>query len=279
MESKGGAAVQFARVNGVVIHHQAIGAAEGRPLIVFSNSLGTDFRIWRDVVVRLAGDFAILCYDSRGHGLSDTGSTPYTLDDHVGDLAALMDHLGLKSGLICGLSVGGMVAQALQAARPDLVAGLVLCSTAHKIGTPEFWDARIGAVEGEGIASIADQVLERWFTPGFRESVELAGYRNMLIRQPVAGYAATCAALRGADLTGTAARIDVPTICIAGAADGSTPPALVAELAGLIPGAHYELIQDAAHILPVEQPGILTEIIRAFAALGSGAPSDARQTH
>jgi 3-oxoadipate enol-lactonase len=279
MRSKGGAAVQFARVNGVVIHHQVIGAAEGKPLIVFSNSVGTDFRIWRDVVVRLAGDFTILCYDSRGHGLSDTGATPYTLDDQVGDLAALMDHLGFKSALICGLSVGGMVAQALQAVRPDLVAALVLCATGHKIGTTEFWNARIAAVESEGIASIADQVFERWFTPAFRETVEFAGYRNMLIRQPVAGYAATCAALREADLTKIAARIDAPAICIAGEADGATPPALVAELAKLIPGAHYELIQDAAHIVPVEQPEILTEIIRGFAALVSGAPSDARQTH
>jgi 3-oxoadipate enol-lactonase len=279
MESKGGAAVQFARVNGVVIHHQVIGAAEGKPLIVFSNSVGTDFRIWREMVVRLAGDFAVLCYDMRGHGLSDTGTTPYTLSDHVGDLAALMDHLGLKSGLICGLSVGGMVAQALRVARPDLVRGLVLCATGHKIGTPEFWDTRIAAVENEGIASIADQVFERWFTPDFRKSVAFAGYSNMLIRQPVAGYAATCVALRGADLTETAARIDVPAICIAGEADGATPPALVAELAKLIPGAHYEVIQDAAHIVPVEQPEILTEIIRAFSALVSGAPSDGRQTH
>src|SRR5262245_29961482 len=64
-------AMQFARINDIVIHYQIIGAPADKPILVFSNSLGTDFRIWRDVIVRLAGDFAIVLYDKRGHGLSD----------------------------------------------------------------------------------------------------------------------------------------------------------------------------------------------------------------
>ena len=86
--------MQFAHVNGVTLHYQLIGGPANKPVIVFSNSLGTDFRIWRDVIVRLAGDFAIVTYDKRGHGLSDVGASPYSIDDHVGDLAAL--HLGFQ---------------------------------------------------------------------------------------------------------------------------------------------------------------------------------------
>jgi 3-oxoadipate enol-lactonase len=70
--------LQFATVNDVILHHQLIGGPAGRPVIVFANSLGTDFRIWRDVVVRLAGDFPIVTYDKRGHGLSDLGQVPYS---------------------------------------------------------------------------------------------------------------------------------------------------------------------------------------------------------
>jgi 3-oxoadipate enol-lactonase len=84
--------LQFAHLNGVTIHYQVIGAA-GKPLIVFANALGTDFRIWRDVIVRLVGDYAVLCYDMRGHGLSGTGSVPHSIEQHANDLAALMDHL------------------------------------------------------------------------------------------------------------------------------------------------------------------------------------------
>lgn len=260
--------MQFATVNDVILHHQLIGGPAGRPVIVFANSLGTDFRIWRDVVVRLAGDFPIVTYDKRGHGLSDLGQVPYSIDDHVLDLAALLDRLDVKDAVICGLSVGGMIAQGLQVKRPDLVKALVLCDTAHKIGTAEMWNARIDSVETKGIESLADAVLERWFTPAFRrpENAAYHGYRNMLTRQSAVGYAATCAALRDADLTESTKRISVPTLCVVGDQDGSTPPDVVLSMAKLIPGARYEVIKDAGHIPCVEQPEILAEMIRAFIA-------------
>ena len=260
--------MQFATVNNVILHHQLIGGPAGRPVIVFANALGSDFRIWRDVVVRLAGDFPIVTYDKRGHGLSDLGQVPYSIDDHVLDLAALLDRLDVKGAVICGLSVGGMIAQGLATKRPDLVKALVLCDTAHRIGTAEMWDARIESVETKGIDSLADAVLERWFTPAFRrpENAAYHGYRNMLTRQSAVGYAATCAALRDADLTETTKRIAVPTLCVVGDQDGSTPPDVVLSMAKLIPGARYEVIKDAGHIPSIEQPEVMTEMVRAFIA-------------
>ena len=258
--------MQFASINGVTLHYQLIGAPEGKPVLVFANSLGTDFRIWRDVILRLVGDFAIVTYDMRGHGLSDVGTPPYAIDDHVADLAGLLDYLEVRQAIICGLSVGGLVAQGLYATRPDLVRALILCDTAHKIGTAESWAARIAAVNDAGIESIADGIFKLWFTQAFhaQRREELAGYRNMLVRQPVGGYTGTCAALSGADFTEAAGRIAVPTICIVGDQDGSVAPALMLELARLIPRARYEVIKDAAHIPCVEQPEALTAVIRAF---------------
>lgn len=258
--------MQFAGVNNTVLHYQTIGGPAHRPVIVFANSLGTDFRIWRDVIVRLAGDFPILTYDKRGHGLSDTGSTPYAIEDHVGDLASLLDYLGIRHSVVVGLSVGGLIAQGLCAARPDLVRALVLADTAHKIGTAEMWNSRIAAVETGGLVSIVEPVMERWFTPAFRDPQNIAyrGYVNMLVRQPAAGYAATCAAIRDADFTEAAKRIAVPTLCVVGDQDGSTPPELVLSLARLVPGARYEVIRDAGHIPCVEQPEVFTAVLRAF---------------
>lgn len=259
--------VQFVQLNGVSLHHQIIGGPGNKPVIVFINSLGTDFRIWRDVIVRLAGSYPLLTYDKRGHGLSDVGQAPYTIEDHVDDLIGLLEHLKVSNAVICGLSVGGLIAQNLYARRPDLVKALILCDTAHKIGTAEMWAARISAIEEGGLDGIVDGVMERWFTPAFRNSDPgLPGYRNMMLRQPVDGYIGTCAAIRDADYTEAAGRIAVPTLCVVGDQDGATPPDLVLSLAKLVPGARYEVIKDAGHIPCVEQPEMLTTIIEAFLA-------------
>lgn len=259
--------VQFVQVNGVSLHHQIIGGPGNKPVIVFINSLGTDFRIWRDVIVRLAGSYPLLTYDKRGHGLSDVGQAPYSIEHHVDDVIGLLEHLKVSDAVVCGLSVGGLIAQGLYVRRPDLVKALILCDTAHKIGTADMWAARIAAIDESGLDGIVDGVMERWFTPAFRESdPSFPGYRNMMLRQPVEGYTGTCAAIRDADYTAAAGNIAVPTLCVVGDQDGATPPELVLSLAKLVPRARYEVIKDAGHIPCVEQPDMLTTIIEAFLA-------------
>ncbi len=260
--------LQFVHVNEITMHYQEIGAPDGRPTLVFVNSLGTDFRIWRDVVVRLAGEARIITYDKRGHGLSGIGNAPYAMSDHIADLAGLLDHLQIQNAVICGVSVGGMIALGLADSRPDLVSKLVLCDTAHKIGTPDFWNERIARIEAEGIGGMAASILERWFTPSFRapDNADFAGYRHMLERQPLAGYTGTCAALRDADLTAAALKLAVPALCLVGDQDGSTPPDLVKSMADLIPGSKFEIINDAGHLPSIEQPEILAGLVKQFLA-------------
>jgi 3-oxoadipate enol-lactonase len=258
--------LQFTSINGVTIHYEHRDGGPAKPLIVFANSLGTDFRIWREVVDDFAADFSTLCYDMRGHGLSGLGHPPYAIADHVADLAGLLDFVGARNAIICGLSVGGLVAQGLHASRPGLAHALILCDTAHKIGTAETWNARIETVRRNGIDAIADGVMKLWFTPAFHADRPelLAGCRTMLMRQPVEGYTGTCAAVRDADHTELVGRIAVPTLCLVGDQDGSTPPALVRSMADLIPGAEFAVIEGAGHIPCVEQPAQLVAKIRKF---------------
>jgi 3-oxoadipate enol-lactonase len=257
--------MDFRRLNGVVLHVEDLGPAD-RPALVFANSLGTDFRIWDDVVARLADRFRILRYDKRGHGLSETGTSPCRMSDHVADLAALLDDLAVEGAVICGLSVGGLIAQGLYARRPELVSGLVLCDTAHRIGSAALWNGRIEAIEKGGIAAIADAILERWFSEAMRanDPVALAGWRAMLTRTPKAGYLGTAAAIRDTDFTEQAGQIAVPTLCVVGEEDGATPPELMRETADLIPGAGYEVIAGAGHLPCIEQPQALAELILKF---------------
>lgn len=253
----------FVRANGILLHHQVLGRADA-PALVFNNSLGSDFRIWQAVAPAFADRFRVVLYDKRGHGLSDAPPAPYTMDDHTDDLLGLLDHLGIDSAALVGLSVGGMIAQRAAVRAPGRVRALVLCCTAAKIGAPGLWAERIAAVETGGIGPIADNVLERWFTPDFHKTCadDVAGWRNMLVRLPSHGYAGTCAAIRDADLTADAARIQAPTLCVAGDQDGSTPADVVRRTADLIPGARYELIAGCGHIPCIEKPAALTQLIQ-----------------
>ncbi|MFI0844893.1 3-oxoadipate enol-lactonase [Mesorhizobium sp. IMUNJ 23232] len=263
--------MSFAKIGGVSLHYRFTPSSADAEPIVFINSLGTDFRIWDTVAADLADEAPTLVYDKRGHGLSDLGDGIRSIDDHVDDLLWLLERLVIGRAIICGLSVGGLIAQRLYQRRPELVASLILCDTAHRIGTAEMWNTRIATVEAQGMAAIADGVMEKWFTPHFHanRAAELAGYRNMLIRQPVAGYAGTCAAIRDADYTDATADIAVRTLCVVGDQDGSTPPDLVRSLANLIPGSRFDIIRDAGHIPCVEQPDALAALIRGFVASGA----------
>lgn len=258
--------MQFLKVDDAVLHYQVIGGPEDGPVLVFANALGTDFRIWRDVIVRLVGKFTILTYDKRGHGLSETGEGPVTIERHAEDLAAIIDHLGFARAIICGLSVGGLIAQQLYADRRDLVGALILCDTAGKMGDADLWNQRIAAIDANGIAALADRSMTDWFTPAFRAGRpdELAGYRTMLERQSPRGYTATCAAIRDTDLREKARQIGVPTLCVVGEHDGQTPLGAVRELAKSIPGSRFETIKGAGHLTPVETPERLADIIAAF---------------
>ncbi|KAB2656002.1 3-oxoadipate enol-lactonase [Brucella tritici] len=258
--------MQFASINDIVVHYDFQRVKGEKPVVVFINSLGTDFRIWNEVRTRLNKDASTLVYDKRGHGLSDIGNTPYTIEQLASDLIALLDRLSIKRTIICGLSVGGLIAQGVYAARPDLVTGLILSNTAHKIGTAEMWNARIAAIQQDGLASILDATMPRWFTPVYRrpDNPAYRAYCNMFVRQPLDGYAATCAALREADLTEVAKNVSVPTLCLVGDQDGSTPPTLVRELASLIPEADFAEIAASGHIPCIEQPDAYVSLLRNF---------------
>ncbi|MEM6622506.1 MAG: 3-oxoadipate enol-lactonase [Pseudomonadota bacterium] len=253
-----------AKINGVTLHYTEQGP-RGAPALVFSNSLGTDFRIWDEVVAGLPSGLRIVRYDKRGHGLSELPDQPWGMGEHVADLAALLDHLGVKNAIICGLSVGGIIAQGIAAERPDLVAGIILCDTGAKIGNPEMWDGRIKIAEEQGLEAMADAVMERWFTPGFRsDDPGFPIWRNMLVRTTVGGYADTCRAIRDTDLTESTARLNVPCLGLCGDQDGSTPPDLVRETTALVSGSTFEIVRNAGHIPCVEQPEQTLALIKRF---------------
>lgn len=257
--------MRCAKINAITLHFSDEGPASG-PALIFVNSLGTDFRIWDAVVPAFSGNWRVVRYDKRGHGLSDAPPSPYSIDDHVDDLAGLMDHLGIETAVLVGLSIGGLIVTGLAARHPARVRALVLCDTAHKIGTNEMWDARIDMIRNGGIGATTDMVMQRWFSPAFHANrkSELAICRNMLERQPVEGYVGCCMALRNADHTAIYQGLKMPVLLLVGSNDGSTPPELVRAAHALIAGSTFVVIDGPGHIPCVEAPQQTISCIAAF---------------
>jgi len=245
------------------LHVKAEGPEDG-PHLVFANSLATDFRLWDQVVARLPAGLRIIRYDKRGHGLSDCPDAPYSMGALVRDAEAVCEAFAVKDAVFVGLSIGGMIAQGLAAKRLDLVRAVVLSNTAPKIGTREMWEDRINQVSAHGTPVLADAILERWFSPAFRDSPEVTPWRRMVETTPAQGYAGCSAAIAGTDFYTTTAALRLPALVVAGDHDGSTPPDLVRELAELIPGAQYHLIRGAGHLPCVEKPDAFADCLTEF---------------
>jgi 3-oxoadipate enol-lactonase len=247
----------------VVLHYADTGPKDA-PTVVFSNSLGTDFRLWDDILPHLPEGLRVIRYDKRGHGLSTCPPAPYSMGALIHDAERLLEALSVRDCVCVGLSIGGMIAQGLAAKRLDLIRAVVLSNTAPKIGTREMWAERIAIAETQGTGPMADAIMTRWFSKGFRETPQVSPWRRMVETTPGAGYAGCSAAIAGTDFYSTTGALRLPALVIAGSEDGSTPPDLVRELADLIPGARYELIRGAGHLPCVEAPQVFGPLLAGF---------------
>jgi 3-oxoadipate enol-lactonase len=148
-----------------------------------------------------------------------------------------------------------------------------LANTSAYLGPPSNWQARIEMARANGMAAVADAVVERWFTPGFREmSVsEVEAARNMLLATDPQGYAGCCAAIRDMDLRPIATLNTVPTLVIAGAHDPATPPVQSEAIVRAAQNATL-LTLPAAHLSNIECADDFTDAVVAFLSLARNAP-------
>ncbi len=246
------------------LHYQLEGA-DGAPLLVLSNSLGTTLDMWLPQMPALLEHFRVLRYDTRGHGQSEITPGPYTIAQLGNDVLALMDHLKAPSAHFCGLSMGGMTGIWLGIHAPDRIERLVLCNTSAAIGVPEMWNARIAQVRQGGMAAVIDAVLERWFTNDFlaHAPAQVERVRAMLAHTQVEGYVANCAAVRDMDQRADLGRIATPTMVIGGKYDKSTPPEHGELIAKAVPGASYVEL-NAAHLSNWEAAQAFTKHVVNF---------------
>jgi 3-oxoadipate enol-lactonase len=239
-------------VNGARLFYTLSGKADA-PVLMMSNSLGTTLEMWQPQLAAVEGRFRLLRYDMRGHGKSEVTQAACSIATLGQDVLSLLDELQIGKVHFCGLSIGGVIGQWLGANAPQRLNGLVLCNTAARIGTLDSWNERIAAVEQGGVASIADAVIQRWFTPAFRMASPgaVAPLQAMLLATNSTGYVLLCAALRDMDQRKLVERIHLPTCVIAGDHDPATTLEDAKFLQGRIPGVRLVSL-PVAHISNVE---------------------------
>jgi 3-oxoadipate enol-lactonase len=255
----------------VPVSYRAEGALDA-PVLLLANSLGATRAMWDAQVPALAERFRVVTYDARGHGASPVPAGPYSIDDLVDDVVAVLDELGVERAHLAGLSLGGMTAMRLAAREPGRVDRLALLCTAVRLDADTYAE-RARTARTAGTASFAASVVSRWVTPAFAAEHPdvVAELEAMVAATPDEGYAGCAEAIAGMDLRDDLAAIAAPTLVIAGADDPATPPPLLQDIADGIAGARLLTVDSAAHLAPVQQPGRITAALLAhFDAAGPG---------
>ena len=250
--------------NDAQINYQTFGDA-AKPALIFSNSLGTNFKMWQAQIDFFQQDFFVICYDTRGHGASSAPQGPYSIDQLGQDVVNLLDHLNVEKATFCGISMGGLTGQWLAIHRPERFNQVVVCNTAAKIGQEQAWNDRAALVREQGLQPIASTAASRWFTEPFIQSnaTVVNNLQNDLAAGSAEGYASCCEALAKADVREQLKDITVPVLVVAGQQD---PVTTVVDGQFMVERiANSQLFEiNASHISNVELPNEFNQAVKQF---------------
>jgi 3-oxoadipate enol-lactonase len=239
------------------------------PALLFAHCLGGSLDVWAAQQTFFCKTHRCVAYDLQGQGESPLGGPgPLSMAQLAEEAIALLDALGIEQCVFVGISMGAMVGlhAALQA--PERFAGLVPADSAAGFDAAgrQGWADRIAGVRAEGLEPLVETMMDRWFSPAFRqrEPATVAKIADRLRATPVDGYLASCAAIRDHDLRDRLEEIACPTLVICGELDPSTPLPLSQALAAGIPGARLEVIAGAHHLSNLECPEVFNRALDQF---------------
>jgi 3-oxoadipate enol-lactonase len=221
-------------------------------VVLLGGALGTTLAVWQAQVDALSQRFRVVAFDHRGHGKSEVPPGPYAMADLGGDVLGLLDDLGVERASYAGISLGGMVGLWLASNAPERLERLVvMCAAAVSPVGPEPWTERAAQVRENGPDAIAEATIGRWFLPAYAKerADRVARIEQEFRSTPGEGYAGCCEAIRDMDLREGLAAITAPALLVAADTDQSIPAEHVLQVAHAIPGARFEVIEDAAHLI------------------------------
>jgi 3-oxoadipate enol-lactonase len=246
------------------VHHRGRERA-----IVLLHSLALDRSMWEGLIEHLPQDRAVVAPDLRGHGASPSGGS-FTIEDMADDVAATVAGLGYDRVTVVGLSMGGCVAQALAVRHPHVVEGLGLIDTTAWYGpdAPAEWEARAAKARENGMASLSQFQLARWFGDDFVREHPQIGERLLRVfaGNNVDSYTASCRAMGAVDLRDAIGELDVPTVIVVGEHDPATPPEHARALHERISGSTLHVMPGTKHLTPIECPAEVAALLAPLLA-------------
>lgn len=264
----GGREVRRVRVDGGDLAVEIRGTG---PALVFVHGFPLDRSMWRHQMAGF-GRWQRIALDLRGfgHSAGHGGGPAANLARHADDVAAVLDALGVRRAVLCGLSMGGYVLFEFWRRHADRVRALVFADTKAEADSAEGKRGRdeLAAVaHHEGTAAVAERMLPRMLAAATAAAQPelVTAVREMAGRASVEGVVAALAAMRDrADSRELLAGIGVPTLVVGGAEDALTPPAVMRALTDGIAGAQFVAVPAAGHVAPLEQPLAVNRVLSDF---------------
>ncbi|MFD9093610.1 4-carboxymuconolactone decarboxylase [Streptomyces collinus] len=252
---------------------------EDAPVLILGPSLGTTWHMWDRQVPELTKQWRVFRFDLPGHG-----GAPARPAGSVGELAdrllATLDALGVQRFGYAGCALGGAIGLELALRRPERLASLALVAASPRFGTADEFRQRGVVVRSNGLDPIARSAPDRWFTGGFAAAQPaITEWAVQMVRTTDPGcYIAACEALAGFDVRSELGRVGVPTLVLVGSDDRVTGPAEARTLVAGIPDARLAVVPGASHLVPVEQPAAVTDLLVRHFSTAWQQPFDTGQT-
>jgi 3-oxoadipate enol-lactonase len=253
--------------------HSTVTGRRNAPVLLLLNSLGATNAMWDPQIELLEAHYRVIRCDTRGHGNSPTPPAPYSFDDIVTDVLAVLDEHKVETATVMGLSLGGMTALGLGLAVPDRITQ-VICCAARADAPPPFiqnWHNRLAILDEKGIEGVWEATVGMWLREETRAAQPKteAALRESFLQTTQEGYRGCAHALIGLDYLRQLGEMTVPTLFVSGAEDMAAPPETMRAMANACPGSTYAEVENAKHIINADNPEGFTLAILSFLDLNA----------
>ncbi|MGW2124863.1 bifunctional 3-oxoadipate enol-lactonase/4-carboxymuconolactone decarboxylase PcaDC [Streptomyces sp. NPDC001758] len=235
---------------------------EDAPVLILGPSLGTTWHMWDRQVPELTKQWRVFRFDMPGHGGAPAHPAG-SVADLTARLLATLESLGVQRFGYAGCALGGAVGIELALRHPERLASLAVIASSPRFGTADEFRRRGVIVRTNGLDPVARSAPERWFTGGFAAAQPaITEWAVQMVRTTDPGcYIAACEALASFDVRAELGSVGVPTLVLVGSDDQVTGPAEARTLVAGVPDARLAVVPGASHLVPVEQPAAVTDLL------------------